>query len=131
MNEFYLSPWGFLGAGNVAQMKFIVTSINRSKELFTGYATTASSEPYLKSFQCELPTYWHWDAEPYYSKISITTIAIEGVSVPAQLPQTQTFWLTSAHSNSIAVMTYLPLHEQHIWFVMNLDGSKTLMQIFS
>jgi hypothetical protein len=126
MNEYKLSTWGFLGAGNIAQMKFIVKSTDHSKELFTGYATTTNSEPYRKSFLCQIPTMWHWWAEPYYSEIYINTTVVDGVGAPAQLPQTQTFWLTSAHSNNTAVMTYLPLHEQHIWFIMNYDGSKNV-----
>jgi uncharacterized membrane protein len=126
MNEYKISTWGFLGAANVAEMKFVVKTTNPTKELFIGYATTAASEPYRLSFQCELPTYWHWWAEPYYSEIYINTTTIEGVGAPAQLPQTQTFWLTSAHSNTTAEMTYLPLHEQYIWFIMNLDGTKNI-----
>jgi hypothetical protein len=125
MNEYKISTWGFLGAENVAQMKFIVKTTDPSKELFIGYATTAASEPYRLSFQCELPTYWHWWAEPYYSEIYINTTTIEGDGAPA-LPQTQTFWLASAHSNTTAEMTYLPLHEQYIWFIMNLDGTKNI-----
>ena len=126
MNEFKLSTWSFLGAGNVAQMKFIVKATDPTKELFTGYATTKASEPYRKSFQCEIPTYWHWITEPYYAEIFINTSVIDGAGAPSSLPQTQTFWLTSAHSSSIAEMTYLPLHEQHIWFIMNLDGSTNI-----
>jgi hypothetical protein len=126
MNEFKLSTWGFLGPGNVAQMKFIVKATDPTKELFTGYATTKASEPYRKSFQCEIPTNWQWIAKSYYAEIFINTSVIDGAGAPKSLPQTQTFWLTSAHSNSIAEMTYLPLHEQHIWFIMNLDGSKNI-----
>jgi hypothetical protein len=126
MNQYNVTTWGFLGAANVAQMKFIVKSTNPTNELFTGYATTAASQPYLKSFQCEIPTYWRWFAEPYYAEISINPTAIEGTGAPPSLPQTQTFWLTTAHSNDIAVMTYLPLHEQHLWFIMNQDGSKNV-----
>jgi hypothetical protein len=126
MNEYKISTWGFLGAENIAEMKFIVKTTDPSKELFIGYATTAASEPYRLSFQCELPTYWHWWAEPYYSEISINTTTIEGDGAPAQLPQTQTFWLASAHSANTAEMTYLPLHEQYIWFIMNNDGTKNI-----
>jgi len=126
MNQFKLSTWGFLGAANVAQMKFIVKATDPNRELFTGYATTAASEPYRRSFQCEIPTYWHWFTEPYYADIFINTTVIEGAGAPPSLPQTQTFWLTSTHSKSTAEMTYLPLHEQYIWFIMNLDGSKNI-----
>jgi hypothetical protein len=126
MNEFKLSTWGFLGAGNVAQMKFIVKATAPSRELFTGYATTKASESYLQSFECEIPTYWQWWAEPYYAEILLNTTTIAGTGAPASLPVAQTFWLAQAHSNSIAEMTYLPLHEQHIWFIMNLDGSKNI-----
>jgi len=126
MNQFKLSTWGFLGAANVAQMKFIVKATDQTSGLFTGYATTAASEPFRRSFQCEIPTYWHWTAEPYYAEIYINTSVIEGAGAPPSLPQTQTFWLTSAHSNNTVEMTYLPQHEQHIWFIMNLDGSKNI-----
>jgi hypothetical protein len=126
MNEYKLSAWSFLGAGNIAQMKFIVKATDPTKELFTGYATTKASEPYLQSFECEIPTSWHWWAEPYYAEILLNTTVIAGTGAPASLPQTQTFWLTSAHSKSTADMTYLPLHEQHIWSIMNLDGSKNI-----
>ena len=107
-------------------MKFIVKATDPTKELFTRCATTADSEPYRRSFQCEIPTYWRWIAESYYAEILLNTTVIEGVSVPSSLPQTQTFWLTTAHSNSTAEMTYLPQHEQHIWYIMNLDGSKNI-----
>ena len=126
MNEYKLSTWSYLGAANVAQIKFIVKATNPTKELFTGYSTTAASEPYLKSFQCQIPTYWHWTANPYDAEILINTTMIAGDGAPTSLPQTQTFWLTSAHSKSTAEMIYLPLHEQHIWYIMNLDGSKNV-----
>ncbi len=124
MNEYKLSAWGFLGSSNIAQMKFIAQPTN-SKDLFVGIATTSASQAYRQSFECEIPTWWHWWAEPYYAEIFINTTAIDGTGAP-QLPQGQTFWLASAHSNSTATMTYLPLHEQHIWFVMNLDGSQNV-----
>jgi hypothetical protein len=126
MNEYGTLTWGWLGQENVAQMKFIVKNLNPTKELFTGYATTAQSEPYRKSFECEIPTSWHWTAEPYYAEIILNTTAIDGEGAPATLPQTQTFWRTTAQSADTAVMTYLPQHEQHIWFIMNSDGSKNI-----
>jgi hypothetical protein len=126
MNQYKISTWGFLGAANVAEIKFIVKPTDSSKELFTGYATTATSESYLKSFEAEVPTYWRWWAEPYYAEISISPTAVGGTGAPPSLPQTQTFWLTSAHSTTDAEMTYLPLNEQHIWFIMNQDGSKNV-----
>jgi hypothetical protein len=126
MNEYKMSTWGWLGPDNIAQIKYIVTNQNPAKELFTGYATTAHSEPYRKSFQCEIPTYWHWIVEPYYAEIYINTTVINGTGKPATLPQTQTFWLASAQSSDTAVMTYLPQHEQHIWFIMNSDGSQNI-----
>jgi hypothetical protein len=126
MNEFKVSAWGFLGVENIAQMKFIVKATNSTKELFTGYATTAESESYRKSFECEIPTYWRWFAESYYAEILINTTVFEGIGAPSSLPQAQTFWRASAHSTSTAEMTYLPLHERYIWFIMNLDGSKNV-----
>jgi hypothetical protein len=126
MNKYEPSAWSFLGVENVAKLKFIVKATNSTKELFTGYATTAESESYRKSFECEIPTYWHWYAESYYAEILINTTVIEGTGAPPTLPQAQTFWRASAHSTSTAEMTYLPLHEQHIWFIMNLDGSKNI-----
>jgi len=124
MNEYKLSAWGFLGASNIAQMKFVARPTN-SKDLFIGIATTAASQAYRQSFECEIPTWWHWWAEPYYAEILINTTAINGTGAP-QPPQDQTFWLASAHSTTQATMTYLPLHEQHAWFVMNLDGSQNV-----
>jgi hypothetical protein len=126
MNEFKTSTWGWLGPENVAQIKYLVTNLNPGKELFTGYATTQQSEPYRQSFQCEIPTYWYWHAEPYYAEIYINTTVTEGEGAPATLPQTQTFWLTTAQSADTATMTYLPQHEQHIWFIMNSDGSPNI-----
>jgi len=123
MNEYKTSTWGWLGAENIAQIKYLVKNLNPSKEVFTGYATAAQSEPYLQSFQSEFPTYWRWIAEPYYAEIIIATTTIEGEGQPAVLPQTQTFWLATAQSSDTAIMTYLPQHEQHIWFIMNSDGS--------
>ncbi len=126
MNEFKTSSWGWLGPENVAQIKYLVTNLNPGKELFIGYATTQQSEPYRQSFQCEIPTYWHWIAEPYYAEIYINTTVIEGEGAPATLPQTQTFWLATAQSADTATMTYLPQHEQRIWFIMNSDGSPNI-----
>lgn len=126
MNEYRTSTWGWLGPENVAQIKFIVRNQNPVKELFTGYATTRQSESYRQSFQCEIPTYWRWIAEPYYAEIILNTTVIEGNGPPAALPQTQTFWLTTAQSADTATMTYLPQHEQHIWFIMNSDGSANI-----
>lgn len=126
MNEYKMSTWGWLGPENIAQIKYIVRNQNPTKELFTGYATTAQSEQYRKSFQCEIPTYWYWSVEPYYAEIYINTTVINGTGAPATLPQTQTFWLASAQSSDTAVMTYLPQHEQHIWFIMNSDGSQNI-----
>jgi hypothetical protein len=126
MNQFQGGMWGFLGAENIAQIKYLVRNQNPGKELFIGYATTQQSEPYRQSFQCEIPTYWTWHTEPYYAEIDITTTVIDGTGAPATLPQTQTFWLASAQSADTAVMSYLPLHEQHIWFIMNNDGSANI-----
>ncbi|MBN1861508.1 MAG: hypothetical protein JW840_08625 [Candidatus Thermoplasmatota archaeon] len=126
MNEYKISTWGFLGAENIAQIKFIVNNLNPSKELFTGYATTQQSEPYRKSFRCEFPIFWRWFAEPYYAELSLNATTSEGAGAPAFLPQSQTFWKTSAQSFDTATMTYLPLHEQHIWFIMNSDGSQNI-----
>ena len=126
MNEYKISTWGFLGAHNVAEMKFIATPTDSSKELFIGYATTTASQTYSHSFQCELPTNWHWWAEPYYAEMNITTTTIEGTGAPPQLPQEQTFWLTSDQSPGTLTMTYLPQHVQHVWFIMNSDGSKNV-----
>jgi hypothetical protein len=126
MNQYKPSTWSFLGVENVAQMKFIVKATNSTKELFTGVATTSACEPYRQSFECEIPTYWYWIAELYYAEIYINTSVFEGVGAPLALPQEQTFWRASAHSTSNAEMTYLPLHEPHLWFIMNLDGSKNI-----
>jgi hypothetical protein len=126
MNPYKISTWGFLGVANIAQLKLITKSTNSTKELFTGCATTKASEPYRQSFQCEIPTYWRWIAEPYYTELIINPTEIDGTGAPPSLPQSQTFWLTTARSNNTAVMTYLPLNEQHIWFIMNQDGSKNV-----
>jgi LPXTG-motif cell wall-anchored protein len=126
MNEYKISTWGFLGVNNVAEMKLIATPKNPSSELFIGYATTAESQAYRTSFQCEIPTNWHWWAEPYYAEINITTTTIAGTGAPAQLPQEQTFWLTSAEGSGAVTMTYLPQHEQHVWFIMNHDGTRNV-----
>jgi hypothetical protein len=126
MNPFTSSTWGFLGMENIAQVKYIVTNNNPGNELFIGYATTAQSDAYRKSFQCEIPTYWRWHVEPYYAEIDITTTVKDGAGAPASLPQTQTFWLTSAQATNTAIMTYLPLNEQHVWFIMNSDGSRNI-----
>lgn len=123
MNEYSTSMWGWLGPENIAQIKYVVHNLNPTKELFTGYATTAQSEPYRQSFQCQIPMEWRWIAKPYDAEIIITTTTLDGSGAPASLPQTQTFWRTTASSSDIATMTYLPQHEQYIWFIMNSDGS--------
>lgn len=126
MNPFTSSTWGFLGMENIAQVKYIVTNNNPGNELFIGYATTAQSDAYRKSFQCEIPTYWRWHVEPYDAEIDITTTIKDGAGAPPSLPQTQTFWLASAQATDTAIMTYLPLNEQHVWFIMNSDGSQNI-----
>lgn len=126
MNEYNISPWGFLGAGNVAEIKYIATSADPTKELFIGYATTAASQAYIHGFQSEFPTYWHWLAEPYYAEIDINTTMIDGTGVLSQLPQEQTFWLASAQGSGTVTMNYIPQHEQHVWFIMNSDGSSNI-----
>jgi hypothetical protein len=126
MNEYKIGFWGFLGAENIAQIKFVVTNQNPAQELFTGYATTAASEPYRESFQCEFPTFWTWYAQPYYAEININTTLVQGNGTPTTLPQAQTFWVTSAQSTDTATMTYLPQHEQYVWFIMNTDGSANI-----
>jgi len=126
MNEYKISTWGFLGAHNVAEMKFFATPTGTSSELFIGYATTAGSQAYSSSFQCEIPTYWRWWAEPYYAEIDIATTTISGSGAPVQVPQEQTFWLATAESPGTVTMNYLPQHEQHVWFIMNRDGSRNV-----
>jgi len=122
MNEYNISTWSFLGASNIADIKYIVKPTDPTKEIFMGYATTTASQAYRNSFMTELPTYWTWWAEPYYAEINITTTAIEGSGAPTELPQEQTFWLTSAQSSGVVTMNYLPQNEQHVWFIMNSDG---------
>jgi len=127
MNEYNISStWGWLGQANIAQIKYIVKTADPSKELFIGYARVADSEQYLREFQSEMATYWHWTARPYHAEIILAATTISGVGAPMELPQTKTFWLASAHSSSTAEMTYLPLHDRYIWFIMNLDGSKNI-----
>lgn len=126
MNEYTISTWGWLGAGNIAEMQFIVRNKNPGKELFTGVATTQQSESYRESFRCEIPTFWRWIAKAYWAEIIINTTMVEGQGAPASLPEAQTFWRTSATTTDTAVLTYLPLGEQHIWFVMNSDGSQNI-----
>ena len=126
MNEYKISTWGFLGVHNVAELKMMATPTHPGQELFIGYATTATSQPYSNGFECELPTYWHWWAEPYYAEINITSTTLAGSGAPAQLPQAQTFWVASAQSPGTVTMTYLPQHEQYIWFIMNSDGSRNI-----
>jgi hypothetical protein len=129
MNAYSTATWGFLGPENVAQIKFIATNTNPAKELFIGYATTEDSTSYSDSFQCEIPTYWRYIAKPYNAEIIINTTMISGDGAPADLPQTQTFWLTSDQSATTAEMTYLPQHEQHVWFIMNSDGSRNVTAV--
>ncbi len=126
MNPYKISSWGWLGTENIAEMQFIVKNKNPGKELFTGVATTQQSEPYRKSFRCEIPTFWRWIAHPYWAEISINTSIMEGQGPPASLPDAQTFWRASAKTTDTAVFTYLPRGEQHIWFVMNSDGSQNV-----
>jgi hypothetical protein len=126
MNPYLASTFGFLGMNNIAQIKYIARNLNPSKELFMGYATTRESEPYSRSFLHQFPTFWHWTARPYYTDINITMLATNGTGAPAALPQAQTFWLAEAHSTDTAVMTYVPQQEQHVWFIMNADGSNNI-----
>ena len=125
MNEYKISTWGFLGANNVAQIKFIATPTDPTKELFIGYATTEASQTYADSFELEIPTWWQWWAEQYYAEISINSTTIAGSGAP-QLPQNQAFWLASDQSHGTVTMTYLPQNEQHVWFIMNSDGSRNI-----
>lgn len=114
MNPYKISNWGWLGTDNIAEMRFNVKNKNPGKELFTGIATTQQSEPYRKSFHCEIPTYWRWIVEPYWAEIIINTTVVEGQGGPASLPAAQTFWRRSATTTDTAVFTYLPMDEQHI-----------------
>ena len=123
MNEYDVSSWGFLGADNVADIKFIIKNTDPTKEIFMGYTTTKASQEYLNSFMTEFPTFWTWWAEPYYAEIDISTTATNGLGEPIELPQEQTFWLTSAQSTGVVSMNYLPQNEQHVWVIMNSDGS--------
>jgi hypothetical protein len=129
MNEYTTSTWGFLGPQNVAQIKYLATNTNPTKELFIGLATTETSTSYAKSFQCELPIFWRWRARPYDAEIIINTTKIEGEGAPSSLPQTQTFWVAQDQSATTAEMTYLPQHEQHVWFIMNSDGSQNVSAV--
>ena len=126
MNEYKISTWSFLGASNIADIKYIVKPTDSTKEIFMGYATTTASQTYLDSFMIELPTYWTWWAEPYYAEIDINTTLISGSGAPIELPQEQTFWLTSAQSSGVVTMNYLPQNEQHVWVIMNSDGSSDI-----
>jgi LPXTG-motif cell wall-anchored protein len=125
MNQYKISLWGFLGVSDVAELKFFATPTDPKDELFIGYATTNAIQAYGDSFQREFPTNWHWSAEPYYANINITTTFINGTGAPAP-PQNQTFWLAQAQSSGTVTMTYLPQHEQHVWFIMNSDGSRNI-----
>jgi len=126
MNEYRATTWGWLGMDNIVQIKYIARNLNPGKELFIGYATTAQSLAYQQSFECEMPTYWHWTANPYDAEINITTTIRTGSGAPTTLPQTQTFWVATAQSADTAVMSYVPQHEQHVWFIMNSDGSRNI-----
>lgn len=126
MNEYKISTWGWLGAENIAEMHFIVRNKNPAQELFTGIATTQQSESYRNSFRCEFPTFWHWTARAYWAEIIINTTMLEGQGAPINLPDAQMFWRASVKTTDTAVLTYLPVGEQHIWFIMNSDGSPNI-----
>ncbi len=126
MNQFQGGTFSFLGAQNIGQIKYIAKNLNPGKELFIGYATTREAESYRQSFQCTIPTFWTWHVEAYDAEIDITNTVIEGTGAPAALPQTQTFWRATDQAADTATMSYLPIGEQYIWFIMNSDGSANI-----
>jgi len=130
MNEYDLSPiWRALGADNFAQLKYIVTSTDPNKELFVGYATASDAGPYLGqgiTYETAYPE-WNWIARPYYAAIEIPSTQVvneEFPMAPPRLPQEETFWRISTHTNTTTKMYYLPLNNMYTLFIMNQDGSQ-------
>ena len=118
------------GSEAVAQAKWVVYSVNSSRELFVGYAKAADVKTYVNRMEIEYPyPYFEWSAHQYYANINIPSTAVSraGFGGPARSPSMESFWLTSAHSNESAVY-FSPIwgsqEDNRCLVIMNLDGSK-------
>jgi uncharacterized membrane protein len=116
------------GEESTVEAEWVITPVNSSKAVFTGWAPHSASENYINTMEMELPTYWHWSG-PYRPALTIQTTVIsgQGLGGPAS-PAAQNFWLASAHSSSTFTLDFNPVWDSsrgnNYLIITNMDGSQ-------
>jgi hypothetical protein len=111
---------------NNAQLKWIVTSDDLSKEVFVGWGLESSVEPYLTSFEYETANQWHYYARAFSASMSIPSAIKISTGTPANLPAQETIWTDQVTTNSSATLHISPVYSSEsrgILVIMNSDGS--------
>jgi hypothetical protein len=122
------SSFSWLGTDNIAQAKWVVTSVGGS-QIFAGWAEASNGNPYVYSFQYQTPYLWNYSMHSYYAKLTIpeNNDMINGVGSPSSLPANETFWLDYVTTADMATLHYAPSWDinrgYRMLIIMNADGS--------
>jgi hypothetical protein len=111
---------------NRAQLKWIVTADDPSKEVFVGWGAENSVEPYLTSFEYETATQWNYYARAFSASLSIPSTVKLRSGTPASLPGAQHVWADQVTTSSSATLHLSPVYSSEskgVLVIMNADGS--------
>ncbi len=126
------SSWySLFGMENIAQTKWVITSIDSNKEIFAGWTIDANSTSYVNSFGIEVPDqYWRWQVRAYYAKIEIPATIIRNQGSPSQLPSELTFWTKTTSTKTASTLYWDPHWDPttgyYMLVIMNADGSSNV-----
>jgi hypothetical protein len=124
------STWfSWLGMDNIAQTKWMVTSVDPGKEVFAGWIRKADVESYL-NFRYEIPEYWSWYTRPYIAELIIPSTVINNQGSPSQIPSELTTWVETTSTSSISTFNWDPHWNPNTGYymlvIMNADGSSNV-----
>ncbi len=111
---------------NSAQLKWIVTSDDPSKEVFVGWGAETAVELYLTSFEYETAHQWHYYARAFSASLSIQSTMKINSGKPASLPGAQNIWTDKVTTNSSVTLHLSPVDSSEssgVLVIMNADGS--------
>jgi hypothetical protein len=120
--------FSWLGDDNVAETKWVVTTVDARKQVFAGWTKASDGAAYADQFQYETPDQgWHWYVDPYYAEIGVPSTKIVHQGAPARAPANESFWIDSVVTSDTATIYWDPTWEQgagmKMIVLMNADGS--------
>jgi hypothetical protein len=120
--------FGWLGDDNVAETKWVVSTVDTGRQVFAGWTKASDGTTYIDQFRYETPDQgWHWYVDPYYAEIGVPSTKIVHQGAPARAPANESFWIDSVVTSDTSTVYWDPTWEQSAGMkmivLMNADGS--------